>query len=410
MPAPGSSVSEQHNIPFFNITAPDFDFCSPEMFAAQAEGWYADSPLGPLVLRYEEAAALLRDRRMDHNGKLYMESNGVTGGPLYDWYVPMIVNHDGPDHRRLRGLVSKAFTPRMIENVRPFIQEAAQRLAGKLAEGAECEFVADFGNRLPLAVMCHLLGVPPADYDRFRGWTADLGLVFSIAYGEEIRARAEAAVVGLSGYVDTLMNEKKARPGDDLMSTLVTLQAADGEVSTEELRNLLVTLVFAAHDTTRDQLGNAMVAFASHPAQWGRLRLDPGLAPQAVEEVMRWCPSAQAVFRFAAADFEYHGLCLSKNDQVTMCVPTAQRDPRAFRDPRRFDITVKREGQPLQFGAGPHHCLGAALARAEVSEALTALSARFGPPELAGPVDWRMPLGIFGPDRLPLRFGTLAGA
>jgi cytochrome P450 len=393
------------DVPFLNIVDPAFDFNSPEVASAQAKSWYAESPIGLLVLRYTEAQELLRDRRLNHNGKGYLEMNGIFSGPIYDWFVPMIVNHDGGDHRRLRGLVNKAFTPRMISNLRPFIRTKAEHLTEDLGSVETCEFVEDFANPLPLAVMSELLGVPAEDYDRFRAWTTDIGLVFSLAHGGDIAARVQTAVVGLYGYVDSLINDKETTPSDDLISALVAAQHAEDRVSREELRNLIVTLVFAAHDTTRHQLSNAMVAFSEHHEQWTLLAERPELATQAGEEVMRWRPSATTVYRFAAEDFDYRGLHIAEGTFLTMCVLAAQRDPRVFRDGDSFDITVTREAPPLQFGGGPHHCLGAALARAELDEALPVLAKRLGPPSIAGPLTWRLPIGIYGPNKLPLRFG-----
>jgi cytochrome P450 len=342
---------------------------------------------------------------MNHNGQGYMERNGIFEGPIYDWFVPMIVNHDGQDHLRLRGLVAKAFTPRMINNLRPFIRAKAESLADELASVEVCEFVDGFANPLPLAIMCELLGVPTKDYDTFSVWTADIGRIFSLAHGGDTAERVENAVVGLSGYVDSLIEAKAKAPADDLISALVTAQRADGLVSADELRNLIITLIFGAHDNTRDQFSNGMVAFAEHPGQWNLLAQRPELAPQAVEEIMRWHPSATSVYRSAAEDFDYEGLHIEKGTFVTMCVQAAQRDPRVFKDGDSFDISVAREAPPLQFGAGPHFCLGAALARAELGEALSVLASRFGPPSIAGPVTWRPPLGIHGPNELPLRFG-----
>lgn len=401
-----SGASTSKDVPFLNIVDPQFDFGAPEVAEAQARSWYAESPIGVLVLRYAEANALLRDQRLDHNGKRYLEMNGVFDGPIHDWFVPMIVNHDGEHHRRLRGLVSKAFTARMINELRPFVRAKAQRLTERLASAEACEFIEDFGNPLPLAVMCELLGVPPEDYDTFRVWTTDVGLVFSLAHGGGIRARVETALIGLNGYVAGLMADKQAAPGDDLISALVAAQREDNLVSSEELRNLIVTLVFAAHDSTRHQLANAMVAFAEHPAQWNLLRGRPELAGQAVEEVMRWLPSAPTVYRFAAQDFDYEGVHFAKGAFITMCVAPAQRDPRAFTDGATFDITIPRRKTPLlQFGAGPHHCLGSGLAKAEIGEALPVLATRLGPPVVTGPLTWRPAIGIHGPNALPLRFG-----
>jgi len=390
---------------FLNVFDPGFSFNSPEVIAAQAESWYAEIPGGLLVLRHAESQELLRDRRLNQNGKRFMEETcGVFAGPVYDWYIPMIVNLAGEEHLRQRRLVTKAFTPRMVDNLRPFIRAQAERFADVIASAGECEFVEDFGNRLPLAVMCQLLGVPAEDYDMFRAWSSDLGLVFSMALGGDIPARVETAVVGLSGYAESLIKQKEAAPADDLISVLVAARQ-ESKVSAEELRNLVVTLVFGGHDNTQHQLGNAMAAFAAHPGQWAALAQHPELAEQAADEVMRWCPSAVSLHRFAAEDFVYRDLPVARDTYLMIGVPIAQRDPRVFRDGQSFDITIPRHVAPLQFGGGPHHCLGAALARAELSEALPVLASKLKTPRIAGPVTWRLPIGIYGPNELPLSFG-----
>jgi cytochrome P450 len=399
------SETASGEVPFLDVAAPGFGFGTPEVAEAQAKNWYAESPVGLLVLRYAEAHALLRDQRLDHNGKRFMEMNGITGGPIHDWFVPMIMNHDGAHHRRLRGLVSKAFTPKVIAGLRPFIRAGARQLAERLASRGECEFIEDFANPLPLAVMSEMLGVPPEDHGVFHTWTSDIGLVFSLAHGGDVVARVESALVGLNGYIDSLMAQRRTAPDGDLLSALVAAQRDDPLISTDEVRNLIVTMVFAAHDTTRHQLANAMVAFAGHPEQWRLLGSRPELADQAVTEVMRWLPSSPTIYRFAAEDFEYQGLPITEGTFLTMCVTAAQRDPRAFRDGAAFDITIAREAPLLQFGAGPHHCLGVALAKAELAEALPALATRLGAPAVAGPFTWRPPIGIHGPNALPLRFG-----
>lgn len=398
------SASASPEVPFFNIFDPEFDFNSAEMTAAQDRSWYASSPVGLLVLRYAEVQELLRDRRLDHNGKRYMEQTcGVFSGPAYDWFVPMIVNREGEDHLRLRRLMNKTFTPRMIDDLRPFIRAQADRLTDQIASAGQCEFDRDFATQLPLAVMCHMLGVPPDDYDTFRVWGSDIGLVFSMGRGGDIPARVESAVTGLSGYADSLVERKAAAPADDVISALVAARQAS-KVTDEELRNLVVTLVFAAYETTRQQFVNAMAAFAAHPAQWAMLGSHPELGGQAADEAIRWCPSATSVSRYAAEDFAYHDLLIARNTYMMMCVPTAQRDPRVFRDGQRFDITIRRGEQPLQFGGGPHYCLGAALAQAELSEALPILASRLGTPRITGPVSWRPAVGVHGPIELPLSF------
>ena len=212
-------------------------------------------------------------------------------------------------------------------------------------------------------------------------------------------------MVGLYSYVDSLMTAKQATPDDDLISRLVAVQQAEGRVTWDELRNLLVTLVFAAHDNSCHQFANAMVAFARYPDQWTLLARRPELTAQAVEETLRWCPSVGILARFAVEDFDYHGVHISAGTRVAIGVYPAHRDPRAVADGGSFDITAERQFTPLLFGGGAHHCLGAALARAELAEALPVLTSRLGPPSIAGPVTWRPPTGIYGPNELPLRFG-----
>jgi cytochrome P450 len=246
--------------------------------------------------------------------------------------------------------------------------------------------------------------VPAADYDVFSVWTSDIGLIFGLAAGGDTAARVERAVAGLDAYVDALIDEKAKRPADDLISHMVAAWQADDTVTRAELRNLLVTLVFGAHDNTRHQLSNTMVTFAEHPAQWMLLRDRPELAGRAVNESMRWRPSAASVFRRATVDFEFRGVPFTAGTFLTMAVLTAQRDPRAYPGGDTFDITVARDAPLLQFGAGPHYCLGSALAHAELEEALPVLAGRLGPPVVAGEVTWRPAIGIHGPNELPLRF------
>jgi cytochrome P450 len=390
--------------PFLDVTDPHFDFHSAEVVDARERSWYAESPIGILVLRYAQAQELLRDQRLTHNGKGYMELNGVFDGPVYDWFVPAIVNQDGERHRLLRGLVGNVFTPRMIHKLRPFIRAQAEQLAEQVADAGEVEFVEEVATPLPFVVMCELLGVPREDYAEFRRWSSDIGLVFSLAHGGDIAKRVEAAVIGLYQYADSLLHKKKTAPVDDLISGLVAAQESESLIGWEELRNLVVSLVFAAHDTGRHQLAKAVATFAEYPDQWTLLGQRPELAAQAVEEVMRWSPAVTNVYRFAEEGFEYDGLHVTEGTFLTLCVPTVQRDPLVFPTGQSFDITAVREAGVLQFGSGPHYCLGAALARAELSETLPVFASRLTPPVITGPVTWSPPLGLHGPETLPVRF------
>ncbi|GAA2795662.1 cytochrome P450 [Saccharopolyspora taberi] len=391
-------------VPFLDLTHPDFSFDSPEVAEARERSWYARTPVGIIVLRYAEVRELLHDRRLAQDGRRYMELNGITSGPVYDWFVPLILHRNGDDHVRLRRVVQKAFTPRRINELRPFMRETATALAERIAESGECDFVEAFADPLPVAVMSRLLGVPPEDYDVFHGWSTDIGLVFSLT-NADVYERVERAVVELHGYVDSLIAQRRSRPEDDLLSTLVAAQQEENRLDAEELRNLVVSLVFAGHDTTRHQLGLAMVALCAHPEQWSALRDDPEPADRAVDEILRWSPAAPAVFRFALQDFDYQGLHIPAGTFVMLGSHPAHHDPRVFEGGDSFDITATRPAGHLTFGAGPHYCLGAATARAEIAEALPALASTLGTPNLAGPVSWRSPIGVYGPTSVPVRFG-----
>jgi cytochrome P450 len=390
--------------PFLNLFDPEYDSESAEVAAAREQSWYATTPIGLLVLRHQEADDILRDRRFHLAGEHYMEKLGVRDGPLYDMWMNSMMSASVADHARLRGLVNKPFAPRMVERFRPFIHETANRLADEVSRQGECEFVAAFADPLPALVMCEMLGVPATDYDRFHDCSYDIALAFSNTI-DAVRGRVEAAIVELSEYVESLLAERREQPGDDLISLLIAAEEAGDRLTSAELENLVLQLVWSGQDTTSHQLGRAMVAFAEHPDQWEALAEQPELAPQAVEEVCRWSPQARTTMRYAVEDLEYQGLEIKAGTMVLLSTVTANRDPRAFDDPERFDVTIPRRARQLVFGGGIHNCLGMHAARIEMAEGLRALTQRCGPPSITGEVKWRpRDSMIHGPDVLPLRF------
>ncbi|MCC2280760.1 cytochrome P450 [Streptomyces sp. ET3-23] len=392
------------DLPFLDITVPGFDLASGEVTAVMGENWCARTPVGLAVLGYAEMQDLMRDPRLVQDGRAYLELAGVTSGPVHDWFVPLILHRHGQDHARLRRLVNRAFTPAVIHGLLPFVRETTASLTHDLASDELPDFIETFADPLPVRVMSRLLGIPAEDYDSFHRWSTDIGLVYALVQYPEFLPRLETAVRGLFAYVDGLVRSREADPGDDLVSHLVRAQDRETLISPEELRNLIVSIVFAAHDTTSHQLGQSMVAFAEHPRQWLMLRERPELAPQAVEELLRWCPAVTAAYRSALEDIDYKGIRIPAGSFVAMCVRSAHRDHRTFHEADAFDITVPRRAAPLVFGAGPHFCLGAATARTELREALVALTSRLGPPSVSGEPPWRRGLGICGPESLRLRF------
>ena len=402
---PRTDRGTDREVAFFDLFDLAFQPDAPEVYAAREACWYARTPLGYAVLRYDEVAALLRDRRLRQGGVESLAAQGITAGPLADWMRMGILNIEGEQHARLRHLVSKAFTPRAVDALRPVMRAVAHELIDDFAAHGECEFMTAFADPYPSRIICELLGIPRERYAQFHGWANDLGLAFSYAVAEHL-ARIEAALQGLYACVDDLLAERRAAPGPDLVSALIAAEESGDQLSDAEIRVMVTALVFAGQDTTRNQLGCALATFLEHPAQWALLAEAPALAARAVEEIMRVRPSVPVIWRVAAEDFEFRGLKIAAGTFLSMFVAAAHTDPRVF-GPAGFDISPERPSQ-LTFGGGIHYCLGAPLARAEMEEALPILAARLHTPELSGSVRWRPALGISGPVTLPIRFRSAA--
>jgi cytochrome P450 len=309
---------------------------------------------------------------------------------------------DGDDHTRLRKLVNRAFTPRAVDRHRAGMRARLAPLVDAVAGSGRTELMGDIADHYPIQVMCDLLGVPAEDHDDFARWNRAATWVLSL----ELWSHREEAAEGmrqLQAYVRELIDDRRRHPRDDLVSELVAAEEAGDRLSDVELVTMLAGLLFAGYDTTRNQLGLGMALFAAHPDQWEALRGDPGLAPAAVEEVMRLAGAVNAVPRFTLDEIELDGWVIPAGTVLMLSSAGANRDPEVFKEPLRFDITVPREAH-LTFGGGPHYCLGASLARAEMQVAFPMLAAAMPGLALDGEPVWRQPFGIFGPERLPLRF------
>jgi cytochrome P450 len=371
---------------------------------ARARSWLVRTPLGVLVVAREQVHKLLSDPRLHSALMQIVRLQGVNEGRLYDLVSSALLSIDGADHARIRGLVSRTFTPRAVEPYRPSMRALAEELVERFVGAGECEFMADFADHYPIEVMCQLLGVPPEDHLRFARWGDDLTHVLSLELSVHLDEVNEA-VTGLNDYLDGLIAERQAAPRQDLVSQLIAAGDNGDRLNPLELRALLGGLLFAGYDTTRNQLALAMATFCEHPDQWRLVADRPELVAAAVEEVMRVAGVISATPRVAVEDVELDGWRIPAWTLVLLSLSAANHDPAAFDDPHGFDITADRE-QQITFGGGPHFCLGANLARAEMQEALPVLSRRLGPIALAGEPQWRPTIGtgIFGPTTLPLRF------
>jgi cytochrome P450 len=389
------------DVAFFDILDPAFRVDSPEVRAAADAGWWARTPIGIAVLRYQECLTLLRDRRLRHGVLAAVAAYGVTSGAFADTLRTSLLNLEGQAHQRQRRLVSTAFTQRSVDALRPFMRAKAHELINGFAGNGRCEFMTAFADLYPAWVIAEVLSIPAERFDAFLGWATDIGLGFSpIAAAKQ--DRIDAAVTGIHACCDELIAQRRANPGDDLIAALIAAEADGQHLTTDELRSLVSTLVVAGQDTTRNQLGLAMTTFIRHPEQWRLLAQRPELASATVEEVMRVTPVTPVINRMVAEDFTFQGVDIPTGTHVALFIAAANTEPDTFGD-APFDITTPRTAH-LTFGGGIHYCLGNWLARLEMSEALPVLASRLGDIALDGPVVSRPHVGITGPVTLPLRF------
>ena len=296
-----------------------------------------------------------------------------------------ILNMDPPRHNRYRRLVSRGFTPRMIDRLVATIERRAARIVDEVVDRGECEFVEDVAAKLPLEMICEMIGLPEADWPRMFELSNTL-----VGFDDpDLRAtpeEGEAAAAEIYAYCDAVAADRRANPRDDLMTALVQAEV-DGERLTDlELNLFFVTLVVAGNETTRNLISHAMLALIEHPDQLRRLREDPGLWPTAVEEMLRWGTSIHNFRRTATRDTELRGQRIAAGDKVVMYYMSANRDEEVFEDPFRFDVGRTPNDHVAFGGGGVHYCLGASLARAEIRAIMRQLVERLDDVQLAGEV------------------------
>src|SRR6185436_16512574 len=272
--------------------------------------------LGTVIfLRYSDVMEALLDRRFGAIGVRYYEQQGWREGPYIDWVRRTVVFLDPPDHDRLRGLLSRAFTPRQVARVRPITEDLANELVGAALETGEVDLYDAFAQRLPLQVICGLLAIPSIDHHAVGEWTAALSLATATPT-PEARIGADRAIVAFDEYVSALIAERRARPGDDLLSELIAVEQSADRLSKDELVAMVVQMLYAGHETTRNLIGNGLYTLLQHPAQLARLRREPALLSGAVEEMLRYEPPILFVSRVVSADVEWAGVAVHKGDLV----------------------------------------------------------------------------------------------
>ncbi|MFE7467326.1 cytochrome P450 [Streptomyces sp. NPDC057499] len=350
-----------------------------------------------LVTRYADARLVLGDQRFSRAAAASHDEPRQSEGQRDGGILGM----DPPDHTRLRSLVAKAFTVRQVEKLRPQVRELASDLLDAMeAAGAPADLVDLFALPLPVAVICRMLGVPTEDRPLFRKWSDDALSTSSLTAAEFEASREE-----LRAYMSGLIEQHRRAPRDDLMTALIEARDGRDRLSELELVDLCVGILVAGHETTASQIPNFVLTLLDHPDQLARLRAEPSLVPNAVEELLRFVPlgSGAGQPRYATEDIEVGGTLVRAGSPVLVAVGAANRDALRFSAPGVLDIA--REGnQHLGFGHGVHHCLGAPLARLELQEALSALVTRFPGLRLAADVTWKSEMLVRGPRVMPVEW------
>ena len=376
-----------------------------ELARARQVGWLGDTELGGVgVLAHEHVRQLLTDGRLHSGFVQFMHAMGVTSGPFYEWMSISPLNRDGADHVRWRQLMSKAFTPRSVERLRPFLRDAAHALIDGFAARGRAEFMGEFADAYPSLGLSELIGVPLEDRERFRGWANTIGLGFSPVTMAARLPEIDEALTRLLEYTGALAAARRAEPKDDLVTRIAQAADEEGGWTDFEVRGFIAGLVFAGHETTKNQLGWMVALLAERPDVWDAVARGETGPADVVEEVMRLRGAATNVGRVVAETVELDGERLEPGTQVLLSLWSANRDASAYPEPDALSPRANADVPHVGFGHGPHYCLGAALARAELQEALVALTARLECPTLEPGSEWRPPVGITGPERLPLAF------
>jgi cytochrome P450 len=359
-----------------------------------------------VLTRYEDVVSSLRDARMVKEPiAAFVAARFGLPAPPTGMGLSML-DRDPPDHTRLRGLVSKAFTPRVIEQLRPHIQGIVNRLLDKVEGEPGMDLIEQFAYPLPVIVICEMLGVPVADHERFKGWGLDIarGLdAILLPPDSPVAERSMHARHALAAYFRELIAERRAAPRDDMLSGLIAAEEAGDKLTEDELLATCILLLVAGHETTVNLIGNGTLALLRHPEQRKRLQEDPGLITTAVEELLRFDGPVQRTARIPSEDVTFGGKTIGKGEMVMPFIGAADRDPRQFPDPDRLDLG-RTDNRHIAFGWGIHFCIGAPLARVEGQIAINTLLKRQPKLALAATPQHRQSLTLRGLTTLPVAF------
>jgi cytochrome P450 len=333
--------------------------------------WFASS--------YEAAATVLRSPAFGQGQGARMISQDPRYGDsaVLQALGQMITFIDPPDHTRLRRLVSRVFSPRVIDRLRDYVTQVVDELLEPMAREGGGDLVTGFADHIPVTVVCHLLGVPPSDHAQCRTWSEEVGLSVEPGVSDEQLKRADRAQLEYDAYFRALATEKRAHPADDVMTLLTQAEEEGDKLSEQELVSMATEIIGAGSETTRNLIGSGILALLRNRDELRQLGDDPGLIRSAIEELLRYeAPVQTAVPRFVLHDVELEGVPLPEGAMIGAVIGAANRDPKRFEAPDRLDLD-RPDNQPLTFAPGIHHCLGASVARLEGQLAIGTVVRRF---------------------------------
>ena len=408
------SVQVAQSLSLSNLLRPEVR-ANPYPFYAQLRSQdpvHWDEDMGFWVLtRYADVASAFNDPRFSRAQGLtgwYQrrpESEQAAAEPVYHAYSKMMTYSDPPYHTRLRGLANKAFTPRMVEQMRLHIQQIVEDLLDAVQVRGRMDVIHDLAYPLPIIVIAEMLGLPAEERKRFKEWSDNLFAVFGLVRrSPNLMEKASQSLTEMTDYVTALSQDRRLQPREDLLTALVTVVDEGERLTQAELVANVGLILAAAHETTTNLIGNGMLALLQNPGQMQILRENPALVTAAVEEILRYDSPAQIVYRSATEDVKIDGKRIGQGQLVNLILGAANRDSAHFSEPDQFDIT-RNESRHIGFGLGIHFCLGAPLARLEGQIAFTTLLRRFPQLRLAtDTLEWQEHPTFRGLKSLPVAF------
>jgi cytochrome P450 len=399
----GAATIEE--LPFIDLEGEDFAARPYDILDDMRQRtWAARTHMGIMVLSHQAAEELYADTRLRQPGVETFKLQGIYEGVAYDWWANHMLHLEGAEHKRMRRLVSGAFSAKAVSRYLEQMHGQVEELSASLPPDEPFDFVERYAHPLPRGVVGSLLGIPPEEIHHFNNWATDITLVGPARLKENL-PRIENGITSMYARVRELIEERLASGelGTDLLSNLLQVGENGERLTVEEVQSLVVLIFIGGLDTTSFQLSQTMATFLDRPDQWKELAAHPEAARNVAEEMLRYRPAIIENYRFATADIDYRGFPIPSNTYISISTGAANLDPSCAANGTEFDI-YRQPSPHITFGKGPHFCVGAALARAELEATLKALPKAMPTIKWEGEPRYRAPRSTTGPEYVPMSF------